>query len=129
MMHIRDYTHKSDVAHAEMCLPAGALDWMADREKLWNTVETVEKRKDAQLAREFQIALPRELTLKQNIELTRVSNRKLSLREWWRILRFTMTREKAASRNRIFTCCSRSGRSRRTALDKGQGMNDKAIVY
>ena len=46
-------------------------DWMADREKLWNAVEAVEKLKDAQLAREFQIALPRELTLKQNIELAR----------------------------------------------------------
>ena len=68
---VRDYTHKSDVAHAEIMLPAGAPDWMADREKLWNAVEAVEKRKDAQLAREFQIALPRELTLKQNIELAR----------------------------------------------------------
>ena len=68
---IRDYTHKSDVAHAEILLPTGALDWMADREKLWNAVEAVEKRKDAQLSREFQIALPRELTLKQNIELAR----------------------------------------------------------
>jgi Ti-type conjugative transfer relaxase TraA len=66
---IRDYTHKSDVAHAEILLPVGTPDWMADREKLWNAVEAVEKRKDAQLAREFQIALPRELTLKQNIEL------------------------------------------------------------
>ena len=68
---IRDYTHKCDVAHTEIILPAGAPDWMADREKLWNAVEAVEKRKDAQLAREFQIALPRELTLKQNIELAR----------------------------------------------------------
>ena len=66
---IRDYTHKCDVAHTEILLPARAPDWMADREKLWNAVEHVEKRKDAQLAREFQIALPRELTLSQNIEL------------------------------------------------------------
>lgn len=68
---IRDYTHKADVAHAEILLSAGAPDWMADREKLWNAVEAAEKRKDAQLAREFQIALPRELTLAQNIALAR----------------------------------------------------------
>ena len=42
-------------------LPEGASDWMADREKLWNAVEKVEKRKDAQLARDFHISLPREL--------------------------------------------------------------------
>ena len=68
---VRDYTQKSDVVHSEIFLPATAPDWMANREKLWNAVEAVEKRKDAQLAREFNVALPRELTLKQNIELTR----------------------------------------------------------
>jgi Ti-type conjugative transfer relaxase TraA len=68
---IRDYTHKSDVAHTEILLPLDAPDWMADREKLWNAVELVEKRKDAQLAREFNVALPRELTLSQNIALAR----------------------------------------------------------
>lgn len=68
---IRDYTHKADVVHSEIMLPAGAPDWMADREKLWNAVEKVEKRKDAQLARDFHISLPRELTLEQNIALAR----------------------------------------------------------
>jgi ATP-dependent exoDNAse (exonuclease V) alpha subunit len=66
-----DYTHKQDVANAEILLPDNAPQWMADREKLWNAVETHEKRKDAQLAREFNFALPRELTLEQNITLAR----------------------------------------------------------
>ena len=57
-----DYTHKQDVAHTEILLPENAPAWMADREKLWNAVEANEKRKDAQLAREFNFALPRELT-------------------------------------------------------------------
>ena len=39
----------------EILLPDGAPDWMADRQKLWNAVEAAEKRKDAQLAREFHI--------------------------------------------------------------------------
>ncbi len=64
-----DYTQKQDVAHTEILLPDGAPLWMADREKLWNAVELHEKRKDAQLAREFNFALPRELTLKQNVSL------------------------------------------------------------
>jgi Ti-type conjugative transfer relaxase TraA len=64
-----DYAHKQDVAHTEILLPEKAPEWMGDREKLWNAVESAEKRKDAQLAREFNFALPRELTLEQNIVL------------------------------------------------------------
>lgn len=68
---VYDYTKKMDIAHGEILLPDNAPEWMQDRQKLWNGVELAEKRKDAQLAREVQVALPRELTLTQNIELTR----------------------------------------------------------
>ena len=66
-----DYTHKQDVAFTEILLPENAPSSMQDREKLWNAVEAIEKRKDAQLAREFNFALPCELTLEQNIALAR----------------------------------------------------------
>lgn len=56
-----DYTRKRGVEHSEIVAPQNAPDWMLDREILWNTVERVEKRRDAQLAREIQVALPREL--------------------------------------------------------------------
>lgn len=69
---VHDYARKRDVAHTEILLPQGAPDWMQDRETLWNHVEQIEKRKDARLAREVQISLPRELTLEQNKELARV---------------------------------------------------------
>lgn len=69
--HVHDYTRKQDVAHAEILLPESALEWMKDREALWNAVEKIEKRKDAQLSREVQLTLPRELTLEQNIALAR----------------------------------------------------------
>lgn len=68
---IHDYSQKEDIAHAEILLPENAPTWMKDRQQLWNAVESHEKRKDAQLAREFTISLPRELTLSQNIELAR----------------------------------------------------------
>jgi ATP-dependent exoDNAse (exonuclease V) alpha subunit len=42
---------------------------MAEREKLWNAVEAAEKRRDAQLAREIEISLPRELTPEQRVAL------------------------------------------------------------
>ena len=42
---------------------------MANRAKLWNFVKQVEKRKDAQLAREFVFSLPLELSVAQNVTL------------------------------------------------------------
>lgn len=67
-----DYAKKAhDILHKEIMLPTDAPEWMKDRNKLWNAVEAGEKRKDAQLAREFNIALPKELTHEQNIALAR----------------------------------------------------------
>ncbi len=66
-----DYTKKQDVVHKEILLPENAPEWMKDREVLWNHVEKIEKRKDARLAREVQIALPRELSLEENTALAK----------------------------------------------------------
>ena len=66
-----DYSRKHDLIHAEILLPESAPERLKDRETLWNEVETVEKRKDAQLAREIELALPKELNLNQQIELVR----------------------------------------------------------
>lgn len=60
---------KSDVVHTAILAPASAPAWATDRERLWNEVEACERRRDAQLAREIQLALPHELTLEQNREL------------------------------------------------------------
>lgn len=65
-----DYTRKS-VAHREIMLPTGAPERLLDRSTLWNEVEAREKREDAQLAREIEVALPRELTPEQRLELVR----------------------------------------------------------
>ncbi|KKE78659.1 hypothetical protein DTX80_17730 [Bacilli bacterium] len=42
--------------------PKHAPDWTLDREKLWNEVERIEKRKDARLSKEVVVALPKELS-------------------------------------------------------------------
>lgn len=57
-----DYTRKGGVLETAILAPAFAPDWVHDRATLWNTVEHVEKRKDAQVAREITLALPRELS-------------------------------------------------------------------
>ena len=67
-----DYTAKQGVEHAETVLPEGVnADWARDRSDLWNAAEFAEKRKDARVAREFEIALPHELSAEQRLEATR----------------------------------------------------------
>lgn len=66
-----DFTNKPGVVHSEVMLPEGAPEHLSDREKLWNAVEATELRKDAQLAREVEFAIPRELNQQQGIELAR----------------------------------------------------------
>ncbi len=59
------------VMHTEIIAPADAPEWALDRQGLWNSVERSEKRKDSQLAREFELALPAELDLDQQRDLVR----------------------------------------------------------
>jgi Ti-type conjugative transfer relaxase TraA len=66
-----DFTNKAGVVHSEIMLPEGAPERMGDRATLWNEVEATEKRKDAQLAREVEFAIPREMTKEQGIALAR----------------------------------------------------------
>ena len=66
-----DFTNKSGVVHSEVLLPENAPDEWHNRERLWNDVEAFEKRKDAQLSREVEFAIPREMTQAQGIELAR----------------------------------------------------------
>jgi Ti-type conjugative transfer relaxase TraA len=66
-----DYTRKGGVEYKAILAPEGAPAWVHDRNALWNAVEQVEKRKDAQLAREIEIGLPVELTKDEQIALLR----------------------------------------------------------
>ena len=67
-----DFTRRSGVEHSEIVLPEGVdAAWALDRSALWNAAEAVEKRKDARVAREIEIALPHELTVEQRVTLAR----------------------------------------------------------
>lgn len=66
-----DYGKKRGIDHTEIMAPANAPEWAHDRAKLWNAVEHSEKRKDSQVAREVEVALPTELNLDQQRELVR----------------------------------------------------------
>lgn len=76
---VHDFRNKRGVEHTEIILPDGVdAAWAKDRSVLWNAVERSESRKDARVAREFEIALPHELTKQQRIELTRDFARELA---------------------------------------------------
>jgi Ti-type conjugative transfer relaxase TraA len=68
---VQDFSAKRGVVHSEVMLPEGAPEAWSDRERLWNDVEAFEVRKDAQLAREVEFAIPREMNEAQGIELAR----------------------------------------------------------
>lgn len=67
--HAEDYSRKSDVIESAILAPAGAAGWVQDRQALWNRVEARERRKDAQIAQELEINLPRELSEAENWRL------------------------------------------------------------
>lgn len=66
-----DYSRKQGVVHSEILLPEEAPERFYDRSELWNAAELAEKRKDAQLAREFEGSLPRELDREDHILIAR----------------------------------------------------------
>jgi hypothetical protein len=64
--------YKREVQPESMILaPSHAPEWTTDRQRLWSEVEAIEKNWNSQLAREINIALPRELTNEQQKELIR----------------------------------------------------------
>lgn len=65
----QDYRKKGGIVSADLLTPDGAPEWAQDRAQLWNAVEKVEKRKNSQMAREFELALPHELDEDQAREL------------------------------------------------------------
>ncbi|MBN2970425.1 Ti-type conjugative transfer relaxase TraA [Roseomonas aeriglobus] len=66
-----DFSNKAGVIHSEVLLPEGAPERLTDRTTLWNEVEAGEKRKDAQLAREVEFSIPREMSETQGVSLAR----------------------------------------------------------
>ena len=66
---LHDFTRKRGLVWSQTFLPENAPSEWEDRAVLWNAVEEAEKTKDSRLAREFVVALPRELNPDQQIAL------------------------------------------------------------
>lgn len=66
---VYDYTRRmKGVVETAVLTPACAPEWAHDSGRLWNHVEAGEKRMDAQLAREFILAVPPELDAKAQFQ-------------------------------------------------------------
>jgi ATP-dependent exoDNAse (exonuclease V) alpha subunit len=67
---VHDYSNRQKgVVQSVILRPDNSPEWTASTATLWNTVEQAERRKDAQLAREFILALPKELSRKEQFQL------------------------------------------------------------
>jgi hypothetical protein len=62
-----DYSNKPGVVHTDILVPADAPEWSRDRQTLWQAVEDAERRRDAQLARELLLTLPRDVPLRESV--------------------------------------------------------------
>lgn len=66
-----DYTRKRGVVMTEILLPRNAPVLFYNRSRLWNAVEKIEKAKNAQLAREVEVSIPKELDRLEGYRLVR----------------------------------------------------------
>ena len=64
-----DFRRKRGVEYREIVLPANAPEWAGYRASLWNAAEAAERRKNSTVAREFEVALPSELSPGERQEL------------------------------------------------------------
>ena len=75
-----DYSRKRGVVESFVTTPFGKdnLEWAHDIERLANAMESHERRKDAQVAHQWRIALPAALTEEEREALTHEAAQKLS---------------------------------------------------
>lgn len=68
---VHDYTRKQGIEECFILVPAGAPDWASERAALWNAAEARETRRNSVTAREWELALPSELSPEARAALAR----------------------------------------------------------
>ena len=68
---VHDYTRKQGIEETFILTPKDAPDWATDRSKLWNEVEASETRRNSVTAREWELALPSEISAEDRSQITR----------------------------------------------------------
>lgn len=81
---VYNHSKRDDVLHKEIFLPSklerpdAGMEWARDRTTLWNTAEKAERRSNSRVAREYQVALPAELSSEQRTALARAFSREIA---------------------------------------------------
>ena len=78
-----NHSKRDDVLHKEILLPSklgadAGMEWARDRSTLWNTAEKTAQRSNSRVAREYQVALPAELSADQRVTLARAFSREIA---------------------------------------------------
>ncbi|WP_300057394.1 MobQ family relaxase [Sulfitobacter sp.] len=68
---VHDYTRKQGIEETFILTPKDAPDWATDRSRLWNEVEASETRRNSVTAREWELALPSEISAEVRSQITR----------------------------------------------------------
>ncbi|QFT61286.1 Mobilization protein A (plasmid) [Sulfitobacter sp. THAF37] len=68
---VHDYTRKQGIEETFILAPKDAPDWAQDRSRLWNEVEASETRRNSVTAREWELALPSEISAEARLQITR----------------------------------------------------------
>lgn len=79
-----NHSKRDDVLHKEIFLPSrleradAGMEWARDRSTLWNAAEKAERQSNSRVAREYQVALPPELSAEQRVTLARSFSREIA---------------------------------------------------
>ena len=68
---VHDYTRKQGIEETFIVAPVNAPAWAQDRSKLWNEAEASETRRNSVTAREWELALPSEISAEDRSQITR----------------------------------------------------------
>ncbi len=68
---LHDYTAKQGIEETFIVTPEGAPSWAQDRAALWNAAEDRETRRNSVTAREWELALPSEISAEDRSQITR----------------------------------------------------------
>ena len=68
---VHDYTRKQGIEETFIVTPENAPAWAQDRSKLWNEAEASETRRNSVTAREWELALPSEISAEDRSQITR----------------------------------------------------------
>ncbi|KGM85946.1 hypothetical protein ACSSV4_004552 [Roseovarius sp. MBR-154] len=68
---VHDYTRKQGIEETFILTPKDAPDWAQDRSRLWNEAEASETRRNSVTAREWELALPSEISDEDRSLITR----------------------------------------------------------